>query len=228
NGTDLGKSGVPFVTPNGDFYRIDTALSVPQIDPTKWKLRIHGQVDHEMTLTYDDILARPLIERWITLACVSNEVGGNLISNARFLGAPLADILREAGVHPGAGQLVSTSSDGMTIGTPTAVVMDGRDAMLAVGLNGDPLPVEHGFPVRMVVPGLYGYVSACKWIVDIEATTFSSFDAYWVARGWVQETRIVVSSRINTPKPSAQLPLGQPVTVAGVAWDQHVGVAKVE
>jgi DMSO/TMAO reductase YedYZ molybdopterin-dependent catalytic subunit len=228
NGTDLGKSPVPFITPSANFYRIDTALTLPQIDPKNWTLNIHGMVDRPVRLTYQDVLARPLIERWITLACVSNYVGGNLISNTRFLGAPLADILRDAGVHKGADQLVSRSSDGMTIGTPTAVVMDGRDAMLAVGMNGQPLPVAHGFPVRMVVPGLYGYVSACKWIVDIEATTFAKFDAYWVAEGWVQQAPIVISSRIDTPKSSAQLTVGQPVTVAGVAWEQHVGVSKVE
>ena len=228
NGTDLGKSPVPFSTPLADFYRIDTALTLPQIDPKNWTLNIHGMVDRPVRLTYRDILARPLIERWITLACVSNFVGGNLISNTRFLGAPLADILTEAGLHKGADQLVSRSSDGMTIGTPTAAVMDGRDAMLAVGMNGQPLPIAHGFPVRMVVPGLYGYVSACKWIVDIEVTTFAKFDSYWVAQGWVQQAPIVISSRIDTPKSGAQLTVGQPVTVAGVAWEQHVGVGEVE
>jgi DMSO/TMAO reductase YedYZ molybdopterin-dependent catalytic subunit len=228
NGTDLGKSPVPFITPSADFYRIDTALTIPQIDPKNWTLNIHGMVDRPIRLTYRDLLARPLIERWITLACVSNYVGGNLISNTRFLGAPLADILNDVGVHKGADQLVSRSSDGMTIGTPTAAVMDGRDAMLAVGMNGQPLPVVHGFPVRMVVPGLYGYVSACKWIVDIEVTTFAKFNAYWVAEGWVQQAPIVISSRIDTPKSSAQLSVGQPVTVAGVAWEQHVGLSKVE
>ncbi len=172
-GVDLGKSGVPWATPAKDFYRIDTALAVPQIDPDKWTLKIHGMVDREISLTYKDILARPQLERWITLACVSNEVGGNLISNALFQGTLLAAVLREAGVQAGADQLVMSSSDGMTIGAPVAAVMDGRDAMLAVGMNGAPLPVEHGFPVRVVVPGLYGYVSACKWIVDINVTTFA-------------------------------------------------------
>ena len=179
-GTDLGKGAVPFVTPNAKFYRVDTALAVPEVDPRTWTLQVHGRVDREITLTYSQLVARPLIERWVTLCCVSNEVGGDLISNARFLGARLADVLREAGIHADADQLVATSADGMTIGTPTAAVLDGRDAMLAIGMNGQPLPLNHGFPVRMIVPGLYGYVSACKWIVDLEATTFADTDAYWV------------------------------------------------
>ncbi|SDI82882.1 DMSO/TMAO reductase YedYZ, molybdopterin-dependent catalytic subunit [Frankineae bacterium MT45] len=225
---DLGKSGVPFLIPSKDFYRIDTALSVPQIDPAKWRLHLHGLVDREITLSYNDLLARPLIERWITLTCVSNEVGGNLIGNTKFRGARLADLLREAGVHPQADQLIARSSDGMTIGSPTAVVMDGRDAMLAVGMNGEPLPTEHGFPVRMVVPGLYGYVSACKWIVDLEATTFAAEQAYWVQGGWAQQGPILLSSRIDTPSPNQVVAVGATVAVAGVAWDQHVGVSKVE
>ena len=225
---DLGKSPVPWQTPNGAFYRIDTALSVPQIDPKNWKLRIHGMVDNPMTLTYADLTARPLVERWITLCCVSNEVGGGLISNAKFLGARLADILREAGVHADADQLVMTSDDGMTIGAPTAVVMDGRDALLAVGMNGEPLPVAHGFPVRVVVPGLYGYVSACKWVVDINATTFARDQAYWVQGGWAPRPMIELESRIDTPRSGQSLPVGQVAAIAGVAWDQHVGVSKVE
>jgi DMSO/TMAO reductase YedYZ molybdopterin-dependent catalytic subunit len=228
SGADLGKGGVPFITPTADFYRIDTALSVPQIDPATWSLRIHGMVDKEIRLSYADILARPLMERWITLACVSNEVGGDLIGTARFLGAPLADILREAGVHSGADQLVSRSSDGMSIGTPVAVVTDGRDAMLAVAMDGAALPVAHGFPVRMVVPGLYGYVSACKWIVDIEVTTFSAYDAYWVQEGWIPKAPVQLASRIDTPKSGTITYVGQSVNIAGVAWQQHVGISKVE
>ncbi len=227
-GVDLGKGAVPFLTPNAQFYRIDTALTLPQIDPAKWKLRIHGLVEHEIELSYAQLLARPMIQRYITLNCVSNEVGGDLISTAEFLGAPLADLLREAGVDPSADQLVATSYDGMTIGSPTAVVLDGRDAMLAVGMNGEPLPIAHGFPVRMVVPGLYGYVSACKWIVDIEATTFAATQPYWVEEGWVAEPRLQLAARIDTPKSFAQVKVGQTVPIAGVAWDQHVGVSKVE
>ena len=169
----------PFTTPNKDFYRIDTALSVPQITAESWRLKVHGMVDRELEFTFDDLLKRNVVERDITLTCVSNEVGGKLISNAKWLGVPLADILREAGVHPDADQLKSTSADGWTSGTPVATITDGRDALLAFGMNGEPLPVEHGFPVRMVVPGLYGYVSATKWVVDLELTTFENFDAYW-------------------------------------------------
>ncbi|MDP9093891.1 MAG: molybdopterin-dependent oxidoreductase [Actinomycetota bacterium] len=228
DGVDLGKSQVPWQTPNASFYRIDTALSVPQIDPNSWSVRIHGMVDREVRLTYAELTARPLIERWITLCCVSNVVGGGLISNARFLGARLADILNLAGVHPDADQLVMSSPDGMTIGAPTAVVMDGRDAMIAVGMNGVPLPVEHGFPARVVVPGLYGYVSACKWVVDIEATTYAAQAAYWVQGGWAAKTAIKLQSRIDTPHNGAKVAVGLPVAVAGIAWDQHVGVSRVE
>jgi DMSO/TMAO reductase YedYZ molybdopterin-dependent catalytic subunit len=184
-------------------------------------------VDRELTLDYDALLARRLVERDITMTCVSNEVGGTLAGTARWLGAPLADLLREAGVRDGADQLVSTSSDGMTIGTPTAVVLDGRDALLAVGMNGEPLPLEHGFPVRMIVPGLYGYVSGTKWLVDLELTTFDAKDPYWVQRGWDQQAPIKTASRIDTPKPFAQVTAGR-VAVAGVAWAQHRGIAKVE
>ncbi len=227
-GTDLGKSGVPWATPAGDFYRIDTALSLPQITPSDWSLRIHGMVDRELTLSYDDLLARPLIERWITLCCVSNEVGGTLIGNARWLGVRLADVLRAAGVHGDSDQLLITSMDGMTIGAPTKVVLDGRDALIAIGMNGAPLPVAHGFPARIVVPGLYGYVSACKWVGDIEATTFANRQAYWVQGGWAAETDIKLQSRIDTPRSGARVTAGRPVAIAGVAWDQHVGVSAVE
>jgi DMSO/TMAO reductase YedYZ molybdopterin-dependent catalytic subunit len=227
-GTDLGKGGEPWSTPNGDFYRIDTALSVPQVDPDTWSLRIHGMVDREVTLTYRELLARPLVERWITLCCVSNEIGGGLVGNARFLGARLADLLREAGVHDDADQLLMRSADAMTIGAPTAVVMDGRDSLVAVGMNGAPLPVKHGFPARIVVPGLYGYVSACKWVVDIEATTFAKRQAYWVRGGWAARTDIKLAARIDTPRNGGSVRVGAAVPVAGVAWDQHVGISRVE
>ncbi|MYT74955.1 MULTISPECIES: molybdopterin-dependent oxidoreductase, partial [unclassified Streptomyces] len=183
----------PFMTPNGDFYRVDTALVVPKVDATSWRLRIHGKgVTRERTLSFDDLLKMPLIERNITLTCVSNEVGGPYVGNARWIGVRLADLLKECGVKPPskggpADQLVARSVDGMTIGSPVDDVMDGRDAMLALGMNGQPLPFEHGFPVRMVVPGLYGYVSACKWIQDIELTTFDAYDSYWVKRDWAQK-----------------------------------------
>jgi DMSO/TMAO reductase YedYZ molybdopterin-dependent catalytic subunit len=228
SGADLGKGAVAFDTPNSRFYRIDTALTLPQIDPKHWRLRIHGLVNRELVLSYDDLLRRPLIERWVTLTCVSNEIGGNLISNARFLGVRLADVLREVGIQGGADQLLARSYDGMTIGSPTAVVMDGRDAMLAIGMNGEPLPIAHGFPVRMVVPGLYGYVSACKWIVDLEATTFVDAQAYWVQGGWAAQGPIRLASRIDTPRSGAKVPVGRAVPIAGIAWDQHVGVSRVE
>lgn len=227
-GADLGLSGVaPFLTPNADFYRVDTALFVPAIDASRWTLRVHGMVDREITLDYAELLARPMIERDVTLACVSNEIGGPYVGNARWVGAPLADLLREVGVHAEASQIVSRSADGFTIGTPTAVAMDGRDAMLAVSMNGEPLPLEHGFPVRMVVPGLYGYVSATKWLVDLELNTLDAYDAYWIQRGWAKEAPIKTQSRIDTPSDGARLAAG-PVAVAGVAWAQHRGIEGVE
>ncbi|CAM4076623.1 Protein-methionine-sulfoxide reductase catalytic subunit MsrP [Nocardiopsis rhodophaea] len=223
----------PFLTPSTAFFRIDTALSVPRIDATAWTLRIHGRGATERRYSFDDLLNRSdLMERDITLACVSNPVGGSYIGNARWIGVPLAALLEEAGVRPPseggpADQIVSRSSDGMTIGTPVADVLDGRDAMLALGMNGRPLLPEHGFPVRMLVPGLYGYVSACKWIVEIELTTFDAFDAYWVPRGWSDRAPIKTQSRIDTPRPGARLDAGR-VVVAGVAWAQRVGVDAVE
>ncbi|WP_394427087.1 sulfite oxidase [Streptomyces sp. SGAir0957] len=223
----------PYLTPNGDFYRVDTALVVPRVDATSWQLRIHGKgVTRGRTLSFDDLLKMPLIERNITLTCVSNEVGGPYVGNARWIGVRLADLLKECGVKPPsqggpADQLVARSVDGMTIGSPVEDVMDGRDAMLAVGMNGQPLPFEHGFPVRMLVPGLYGYVSACKWIKDIELTTFDAYDSYWVKRDWAQKAPIKTESRIDTPKPFGRPKAGM-VMVAGVAWAQHRGIDKVE
>ncbi len=222
-----------FRTPNKDFYRVDTALVVPKVDADTWRLRIHGEgVGRPVTVSFDDLLRRRLIERDITLTCVSNEVGGPYVGNARWLGVPLAELLAECGVEPparggSADQLVARSVDGMTLGTPVDDVMDGRDAMLALGMNGEPLPFSHGFPVRMVVPGLYGYVSACKWIEDIELTTFDAYDPYWVKRDWARKAPIKTQSRIDTPKPFAR-PKAGTVTVAGVAWAQHRGIGRVE
>jgi DMSO/TMAO reductase YedYZ molybdopterin-dependent catalytic subunit len=225
---DLGVPGLgSFITPNERFYRVDTALFVPAVTAERWTLKVHGMVDTPITLDYRQLLERPLIERDVTLTCVSNEVGGRYIGNARWIGAPLKDLLDEAGVAPEATQLVSRSVDGFTVGTPTAIAMDGRDAMLAVAMNGQPLPIEHGFPVRMVVPGLYGYVSATKWVVDLELTTFEAYDAYWIERGWAQQAPIKTESRIDTPKSGASLPSGETV-IAGVAWAQHRGVEGVE
>jgi len=227
-GADLGVAGVaPFLTPNADFYRVDTSLFVPAIDAATWMLRVHGMVDREITLDFDGLLARPMIERDITLACVSNEVGGPYVGNARWIGASLADLLREAGVHTDASQIVSRSTDGFTIGTPTSLVLDGRDAMLAVSMNGEPLPLEHGFPVRMIVPGLYGYVSATKWLVELELTTLAAYDAYWIQRGWAKEAPVKTQSRIDTPVSRTRLAPG-PVAVAGVAWAQHRGIERVD
>ncbi|MFC8534183.1 molybdopterin-dependent oxidoreductase [Streptomyces sp. NPDC057249] len=233
-GADLDVRGVsPFVTPAEDFYRVDTALVVPRVDAGAWRLRIHGKgVTRPVTLTFQDLLRREVVERDITLTCVSNEVGGPYVGNARWLGVRLAALLREAGVRPPseggpADQLVARSVDGMTIGTPVEDVMDGRDALLAFGMNGEPLPFEHGFPVRMVVPGLYGYVSACKWVKDIELTTFDAYDAYWVKRTWSRRAPVKTQARIDTPRPFAS-PKAGTVPVAGVAWAQHRGITRVE
>ena len=192
-----------------------------------WKLTVHGMVRRELTIDYAQLLARPLIERDVTLTCVSNPVGGLYIGNARWIGAPLKDLLDEAGVDPAADQIVSRSADGFTVGTPTAVALDGRDAMLAIAMNGEALPLSHGFPVRMIVPGLYGYVSATKWLVDIELSTFDAFDAYWVRRGWSQQAPIKTESRIDTPKTFANVAAGE-VPIAGIAWAQHRGIERVE
>ena len=227
-GADLGIDGVSsFITPNDQFYRVDTALQVPIIAADEWRLRIHGLVDREVTLTLADLLEYPTIERDITLTCVSNQVGGEYAGNARWIGVRLAELLDEAGVQAGADQIVSRSIDGMTIGTPTAVALDGRDAMLAVAMNGEPLPAAHGYPVRMIVPGLYGYVSATKWLVELELATFDAYDPYWVERGWAKEGPIKTMARIDAPKPLARLPAGK-VAIAGVAWAQRRGIERVE
>ncbi|MBB5083986.1 molybdopterin-dependent oxidoreductase [Nonomuraea endophytica] len=225
-GTDLRIPGLtPFTTPKADFYRVDTALSVPRLDAATWTLRVIGASTIELTMA--DVLRRGLIERDITLTCVSNEVGGPYASHARWLGLPLATLLREAGLPPGADQLLSRSADGWTAGTPLATIMDGRDAMLAVGMNGEPLPAERGHPARLVVPGLYGYVSATKWLVELHLTRYDRRQAYWTERGWATDAPIKTASRIDVPAPLAALRPG-PVTVAGVAWAQHRGVASVE
>ena len=225
-GDPQARGAAPFYTPNADFYRVDTALTVPQVDAATWSLRISGMVDRPLTLSFEELLRRPLVERDITLTCVSNEVGGPYVGNARWTGVLLAPLLEELGVQPGAEQVLSRSVDGWTCSTPTSAVTDGRDAMLAVAMNGEPLPLEHGFPVRMVVPGLYGYVSATKWVTELELTTFDE-TAYWTTRGYAEQAPIKLSSRIDTPKPLARLEAG-PVAIAGVAWAQGVGIANVE
>jgi DMSO/TMAO reductase YedYZ molybdopterin-dependent catalytic subunit len=217
----------PFITPNGAFYRVDTAIVLPQVAPESWQLRIHGMVAREISVSFAELVHRPLIEDYITVCCVSNPVGGPYISNARWLGASLAGLLRRAGIRPGAGQLLCTSADGFTSGVPIQAVLDGRDALLAVAMNGTPLPVAHGFPVRMVVPGLYGYVSACKWLTDIEVTTYAARTAYWAQRGWDAQAPIKTESRIDVPNGNAPLAAG-PTRVAGVAWAQHKGIEALE
>jgi DMSO/TMAO reductase YedYZ molybdopterin-dependent catalytic subunit len=215
----------PLVTPNGDFYRIDTALLVPDIDPATWSLRVDGMVGAPFELSFDELLALPSVEHWTTLSCVSNEVGGRLVGNAQWLGVPLVDLLERADVDPAATQIVGHSIDRFTVGFPTSVAFDGRMAMVAYGMNGEPLPRPHGFPARLVVPGLYGYVSATKWLTRIELTTWDGFDAYWVPRGWSKEGPVKTQSRIDVPRGSVAT---GDVAVAGVAWAPHRGISRVE
>jgi DMSO/TMAO reductase YedYZ molybdopterin-dependent catalytic subunit len=227
-GSNLNIPGLSsFITPNSSFYRVDTDLILPEVDPATWQLRIHGMVQREVTLTFDQLLRRPLIEDYITLTCVSNPVGGPYVGNALWLGARLADLIRQARPLAGANQLLCTSADGFTSGTPLQVVLDGRDALLAVAMNSQALPIEHGFPARLVVPGLYGYVSACKWVTDIEVTTFASSYAYWTTRGWSQQAPIKTESRIDVPADNSTIAPGR-TAMAGVAWAQHKGIAAVE
>ena len=217
----------PFVTPNTDFYRIDTALIVPEIDPSNWELRVHGMVENEFTLGFDELLAADLVETYVTLTCVSNVVGGNLVGNAKWLGYPLREVLARAKPTAGADMVLSTSIDGFSASTPLPVLQDSRDAILAVGMNGEPLPLEHGFPVRMVVPGLYGFVSATKWVVDLEVTTFAEKAGYWTSRGWSSHGPIKTSSRVEVPRALARVPAGT-VAIGGSAWAQTKGISKVE
>ncbi|MGX1769671.1 molybdopterin-dependent oxidoreductase [Dietzia sp. NPDC055343] len=217
----------PFLTGNDEFYRIDTALRVPAITARDWRLRIHGMVEREIELDWDGLTAREAQERIVTLTCVSNEVGGGLVGTAAWTGFPIADLLAEAGPLPGADMLLSTSVDGWTAGTPLEALTDGRDALLAVGMNGQPLPLEHGYPVRQVVPGLYGYVSATKWVIDWEVTRFDQASAYWTDRGWGERGPIRTASRIDRPAPLAELEAGL-VVVAGTAWAQRRGIDRVE
>ena len=218
----------PLRTPTDEFYRVDTRLTVPSVDVESWTLTIDGDVDREVTLTFDDLAAMTTIERDITLTCVSNEVGGPYVGGARWLGVPLAAVLEKAGIDAtSADQILSTDVDGMTISTPLDVALDGRDAMIAIGMNGGPLPREHGFPARMVVPGLYGFVSACKWITRMTLTTYDAEEAYWTERDWAIDAPIKISSRIDTPKPLSTSDAGK-VVIGGIAWAQGVGIDKVE
>ncbi|PKI89639.1 oxidoreductase [Actinomycetales bacterium SN12] len=227
-GAALEVAGLPpLITPNRDFYRIDTALIVPAVDPADWRLRIHGMVANEVILTWDELLALPPTERAVTLSCVSNPVGGDLVGTAVWLGYPIRELLQRAGVDAGADMVLSTSADGFTAGTPLEALTDDRDALLAIGMNGEPLPLAHGFPVRMVVPGLYGYVSATKWVTDLEVTRFDRSRAYWTDRGWSERGPIKLQSRIDVPRAGRAVDAGDAV-IAGVAWQPGTGVSGVE
>ena len=221
----------PFITPispKDEFYRIDTALTVPQVDPDNWRLRITGLVDNPYELTYHDIRAMRLSDYVITLSCVSNRVGGNLVDNAVWTGVPLNVLLQRAGVQRGAQQIVGRSVDDFTAGFPTTAAYDGRNAILAIGMNNEPLPTRHGFPARIVVAGLYGYVSAVKWLEEIHLTTWDGFDGYWVPRGWSKRGPIKTQSRIDVPGMNADLKIGQTTSVAGIAWAPTRGIRRVE
>jgi DMSO/TMAO reductase YedYZ molybdopterin-dependent catalytic subunit len=228
-GADITVDGIsPIVVPNPSFYRIDTALIVPSVDATKWSLRIHGLVERETTLTYAELAALPLFEQYVTIACVSNVVGGKLVGNAKWTGVKLRDVLAMAGVQSSASQLVGRSVDGFTAGMPTAWVMDpSREPMIALEMNGEPLPKAHGYPARLIVPGLYGYVSATKWLTELELTTLEAFDGYWVPLGWAKEAPILTQSRIDVPRFGQSVPAAR-VPVAGVAWAPDRGISRVE
>lgn len=229
DGAELDVEGIsPLITPNADFYRVDTALTVPSVDPTTWRLVIDGMVDQRVELSFDDLVGMGLDEYAVTLTCVSNEVGGGLVGNAIWQGVPIRDILRMAGPQSGADMVLSKSVDGYTASTPLeALTDDSRDAIFAVAMNGEPLPLEHGFPVRMVVPGLYGYVSATKWVTELKVTTFEADEAYWTPRGYAAEAPIKFSSRIDTPRTGTPVAAGT-VAIAGMAWAQTVGIDRVE
>lgn len=227
-GAALDVDGLsPLLTPNERFYRIDTALRVPRIDPEAHTVRVTGMVDQPLEITYRELLDSSDTEADVHLACVSNEVGGRLVGNARWLGVPLDRLLARAGVDPGATQIVGRAVDGWTGGFPVRVALDGRPALVAVGMNGEPLPPDHGFPVRLVIAGLYGYVADTKWLAEIELTTFETYDAFWVRRGWARHGPIKTQSRIDVPAAGAQLEAGQ-VVVAGVAWAGERGISQVE
>jgi DMSO/TMAO reductase YedYZ molybdopterin-dependent catalytic subunit len=218
----------PIVTPNRDFYRIDTALLVPRPDVATWRLRVSGMVDRPFELTYDELLAMPLHEQYVTIACVSNEVGGGLVGNALWTGIRLKELLERAGVQPAATQIVGRAVDGFTVGFPTVwAIADDREPLVAVAMNGEPLPPSHGYPARLIVPGLYGYVSATKWLTEIELTTLDAFDAYWIPLGWAKEAPILTQSRIDVPRDGSRVEAGS-VAIAGVAWAPDRGITGVE
>ena len=228
-GSSLDVAGLsPIVTPNEDFYRIDTALIVPRPNVDDWRLSVTGMVDRPFELTYDELVAMPLHEQYVTIACVSNEVGGDLVGNALWRGVRLKELLEQAGVQPAATQIVGRAVDGFTVGFPTVwALADERESLVAVAMNGEPLPADHGFPARLIVPGLYGYVSATKWLAEIELTTLEAFDAYWIPLGWAKEAPILTQSRIDTPRDRSRIEPGA-VAVAGVAWAPDRGISAVE
>src|SRR3954454_2692566 len=228
-GLEQKHAGIsPFVTPRSEFYRVDTNLTVPVVDVDSWELKVDGDVDRPVTLSFDDLLKLDVVEHDITLTCVSNEVGGNLVGAARWLGVPLRDVLDRAGIgSTRADQIQSTAVDGFTISTPLQVALDGRNSLLAFGMNGEPLPREHGFPVRLVTPGLYGFVGSTKWLQKLTLTTYDAREAYWTKRKWAVDAPIKLSSRVDTPRPLSTIEPGQ-TAIGGVAWAQPDGVAKVE
>ncbi|WP_447644331.1 molybdopterin-dependent oxidoreductase [Nocardioides zeae] len=217
----------PFRTPNDEFYRVDINLSVPVVDQESWTLTVDGDVENELTITWDELLDMDMVERDITMTCVSNDVGGQYVGAARWLGVPLTTILDRAGVGDRADQILSTAVDGFTISTPLDVATDGRDALVVVGMNGEPLPREHGFPVRLIIPGIYGYVGSTKWLTKLTLTTYDDDVAYWTERDWATDAPVKISSRIDVPKAATTVDPGK-VVIAGVAWAQTRGVAKVE
>ena len=227
--TSLPVDGItPIVIPNDRFYRIDTALIVPRVNAATWSLKVTGMVDREVSFTFDQLAAMPIFEQYVTIACVSNEVGGDLVGNALWRGVHLREVLALAGIKPGASQIVGRSVDGFTAGFPTEWALDpARDPMIAVGMNGELLPIDHGYPARLIMPGLYGYVSATKWLAEIELTTLDAFDGYWVPRGWAKEAPILTQTRIDVPRDGAAVTAG-PVAIAGVAWAPDRGISKVE
>jgi len=217
----------PLVTANNSFYRIDTALVVPAVNSDTWKLTVTGMVDRQVEIDFAELLAKPMVEHYTTIGCVSNEVGGNLVGNARWLGWPVRELLAMAGVQSGADMILSTSTDGFTAGTPLAAMLDERDAIIAVGMNGQALPLEHGYPARLIVPGLYGYVSATKWLSNLKVTTFAQDQGYWTPRGWSPMGPIKTASRIDVPQSGSQQHAGTVMT-AGVAWAPERGIKAVQ
>jgi DMSO/TMAO reductase YedYZ molybdopterin-dependent catalytic subunit len=227
-GAQLDIKGItPYIMPNADFYRIDTALVVPQLDTASWSLRVYGMVEREVTIDWATLLTKPMQNALVTLMCVSNEIGGNLTGNAVWTGWPVRELLKMAGPKPGADMVLSTSSDGWAAGTPLSALTDDRNALLAIAMNGQPLPFEHGFPVRVVVPGLYGYVSGTKWVTSLKVTTFANDEGYWTPRGWSARGPIKTGSRIDVPRSGDRVKAGK-VAVAGIAWAEHRGITGVQ